>query len=134
VDPSAALRSRAFLGLLLLAAVAGGVVSLAGWAFLVAVHELQDGVFTDLPDALGFDGAPVWWPLPLLAVGGVITALAIVRLPGNGGHVPAMGLAGGTTRPVELPGIALAALASLGFGAALGPEAPLIAIGGGLAV
>ena len=36
--------------------------------------------------------------------------------------------------PIELPGIALAALATLAFGAVLGPEAPLIALGGGLAV
>src|SRR5688500_20376276 len=32
----------------------------------------------------------------------------------------------------DLPGIILAALATLGLGAVLGPEAPLIAIGGGL--
>ena len=34
----------------------------------------------------------------------------------------------------ELPGILLAALASLGLGAVIGPEAPLIALGGGIAV
>ena len=36
---------------------------------------------------------------------------------------------GSPTLPIELPGVALAALA---FGAVLGPEAPLIAIGRGL--
>ncbi len=40
----------------------------------------------------------------------------------------------GPPRPAELPGIALAALATLGLGAVLGPEAPLIALGAGLAV
>ena len=35
--------------------------------------------------------------------------------------------------PVQLPGIALAALVTLSLGAVLGPEAPLIALGGGLA-
>lgn len=40
----------------------------------------------------------------------------------------------GAPAAAELPGIALAALASLGVGAVLGPEAPLIALGGGLAV
>jgi H+/Cl- antiporter ClcA len=60
--------------------------------------------------------------------------LAITRLPGNGGHVPAEGLGAGGTAPVELPGVILAALASLVLGAVLGPEAPLIALGGGLAV
>jgi H+/Cl- antiporter ClcA len=39
---------------------------------------------------------------------------------------------GGPPAGHELPGIALAALASLSLGAVLGPEAPLIAIGGGL--
>ncbi len=37
-------------------------------------------------------------------------------------------------RPVELPGVLLAALATLCLGAVLGPEAPLIALGAGLAV
>jgi H+/Cl- antiporter ClcA len=133
-DPGAVLRSRAFLGLLLAAAVIGAVVSVVGWGFLELVHYLQDWVFDDLPDGLGFDGAPVWWPLPVLAVAGALTALVIVRLPGNGGHVPAHGLSAGATAPVDLPGVALAALAALGLGAVLGPEAPLIAIGGGLAV
>jgi H+/Cl- antiporter ClcA len=109
-------------------------VSLVGWAFLVVVNDLQDAVFDDLPDALGFDGAPVWWPLPVLAVAGAITALAITRLPGTGGHVPANGLSAGATTPIELPGVVLAALASIGLGAVVGPEAPLIAIGGGLAL
>ena len=36
--------------------------------------------------------------------------------------------------PRELPGIALAAVVSLGLGAVIGPEAPLIALGGGLAL
>ena len=40
---------------------------------------------------------------------------------------------GGVATPPELPGIVLAALATLGFGAVLGPEAPLIALGGGVA-
>ena len=133
-DPGEVLRSRAFYGFLGAAAVVGAIVSLAGWAFLVLVHHLQDAIYDDLPEALGFDGAPVWWALPALAVGGVITALAITRLPGNGGHVPAEGLNPGSPRPIELPGVMLAAFASLGFGAVLGPEAPLIALGGGLAI
>jgi H+/Cl- antiporter ClcA len=36
--------------------------------------------------------------------------------------------------PAELPGIFLAAVASIGLGAVVGPEAPLIALGGGMAV
>jgi len=116
------------------AAVVGVVVSFASWGFLELVHQIQEFVFTDLPDHLGFDAVPEWWPLPVLALAGLPVAFAIVRLPGNGGHVPANGLQAGATAPIELPGIVLAALATIGLGLVLGPEAPLIALGGGLAV
>ena len=48
--------------------------------------------------------------------------------------MPAEGIAasGSPTRPIELPGVVLAAFATLGLGLVLGPEAPLIAIGMGL--
>ena len=55
-------------------------------------------------------------------------------MPGTGGHAPADGFkAGGVIASSELPGIALAALATLASGPSSGPEAPLIALGGGLA-
>lgn len=134
-DPSSTLRSTGFVVLLLLAAVVGLVVSFAAWGFLELVHQIQTGVFTDLPRDLGYHhGAPLWWSLPVLAIAGAVAAVAIVRLPGQGGHVPAEGLKTGTTEPVELPGVILAALATLGLGLVLGPEAPLIALGGGLGI
>ena len=73
--------------------------------------------------------------MPWLVLCGLLTGLTIQYLPGNGGHSPAFGFkAGGGVAPDrELPGIILAALATLSLGAVLGPEAPLIAIGGGLA-
>ena len=63
-----------------------------------------------------------------------MTALAVERLPGRGGHVPAHGLqVGGTPiQPIDLPGVILAALASVGLGLVVGPEAPLLALGAGL--
>ena len=124
VDPGSLIRSRQYRVLLLFAAAIGIVVSLASWGFLELVHVIQVGVYTDLPDHLGYDSAPWWWPLPWLALAGVLTAFAIVRLPGSGGHVPADGLktSGGPTQPVELPGVALAALATLGLGLVLGPK------------
>ena len=91
-------------------------------------------MFSDLPDALGYSTMPNWWPIPVLVLAGFPVAFAIVKLPGAGGHVPAHGLQMGSTQPVEVPGVALAAFATLGLGLVLGPEAPLIAIGGGLAV
>ncbi|MBA3866950.1 MAG: chloride channel protein, partial [Solirubrobacterales bacterium] len=72
----------------------------------------------------------------MLALAGLLAAFAIVRLPGNGGHVPAEGLkiGGAPVEPIELPGILLAAFATISLGVVLGPEAPLIAMGTGLGV
>jgi H+/Cl- antiporter ClcA len=131
-DPSSIIRSRQFPVLLVLAAIVGVVTSLVAWGFLELIYQIQQGVYTHLPKELGFDGTPEWWPLPVLAIAGVVTALAIMRLPGTGGHIPAEGLNPAPTQPIELPGVVLAALASIGLGAVVGPEAPLIALGGGL--
>jgi H+/Cl- antiporter ClcA len=116
-----------------LAAVFGVPVSAASYLFLVAANKLQKWLYTMLPGQLGFHGVPAWWPFPLLLLGGLAVAAAIKYLPGTGGHKPADGLkVGGLASARELPGIALAALITLGTGAVLGPEAPLIALGGGL--
>ncbi|MEA2306051.1 MAG: hypothetical protein QOH43_3331 [Solirubrobacteraceae bacterium] len=134
-DPAALLRTGAYLKLLVLAAIIGVPVSAAAYGFLKLVDELQELVFTRLPDGLGFAHAPMWWPLPILAVGGLLTALAIDRLPGTGGHSPADGFKpAGALPPIELPGVLLAAVATLGFGVVLGPEGPLILMGSGLGV
>ena len=125
--------TKAFAVLLLLAAVVGLVVSFAAWGFLELVYQIQVGVWDDLPGQVGYDdGAPLWWGIAVLGLAGVIVAFAIERLPGNGGHVPAEGLKTEVTQPVELPGVMLAAVATIGLGVVLGPEAPLIALGGGL--
>lgn len=133
-DPKAMLRSRSYLMLLALAAVIGVPVSAVAYGFLALVSYLQKVIFVHLPHGLGFSSEPVWWPLPVLAVGGVLTALAIRYLPGRGGPSPAGGfkMHGPPTRE-QLPGVIAAALATLIFGAALGPEMPLILLGGGLA-
>jgi chloride channel protein, CIC family len=133
-DPGAILRSRGFKALLVFAAVIGVVVSFLSWAFLELVHLIQVGVFDKLPDALGFDSVPSWWSIPWLVLAGLVVAFAVVKLPGNGGHIPAEGLAMGSSEPNIVPGVALAALATLGLGAVLGPEAPLITMGAGIAV
>jgi hypothetical protein len=59
-DPMSVIRSRRFV-LLLVAAIGGLVVSFAAWGFLELVHQIQVGVFTDLPKDVGYDnGAPPW--------------------------------------------------------------------------
>jgi H+/Cl- antiporter ClcA len=132
-DPFALLRSRGYVALLILAAIIGVPVSAVAYGFLKLIDVLQTWLFTDLPKELGFHGAPPWWPLPLLAVAGLLVALTIRYLPGTGGHSPADGFkAAGAPAAIELPGVVLAALATLSLGVVLGPEAPLIALGGGL--
>jgi H+/Cl- antiporter ClcA len=134
-DPLAALQTRAYTKLLVLAAIIGVPIAAAAFFFLKLIELMQGWLFTDVPEGLGFDTTPVWWPLPLLAIAGVLVAATIQYLPGTAGHSPADGFkAGGAVMPIDLPGIALASLATLAFGVVLGPEAPLIAIGGGLAV
>jgi H+/Cl- antiporter ClcA len=134
-DPRALLRSRSYLQLLILAAVLGVPVSAGAYGFLKLVDYLQQEIFTHLPHGLGFSAAPVWWPLPVLAVGGILAGLAMRYLPGNGGASPADGFkVHGPPTPAQFPGVFLAALATLICGAVLGPEAPLIAMGGGLVV
>jgi H+/Cl- antiporter ClcA len=130
------LRSRQYRVLLVFAALIGVVVSFAAWGFLELIHGLQQWVFDDLPGELGFETVPSWWPLPVLGLAGAVVAVAVVRLPGRGGHEPSEGLktGGPPTRPIELPGILLAALATIALGFVLGPEGPLIALGAGLAI
>ena len=135
LDPLAVIRSKQYIGLLVLAAILGIPLSAIAYGFLALVLTIQSYVFTDLPNQILGAPAPAWWPLPWLVLSGVLTALTIRYLPGNGGHSPAFGLqtGGGPPSGRELGGVVLAALATLGLGAVLGPEAPLIAIAGGLA-
>ena len=136
-DVAALLRTRRYLVLLLVSAALGVPIAAAAYWFLYLVSELQKWFFqpAELPHWLGFHDVPVWWPLPLLFLCGLLTALAVRFLPGHGGHSPADGFhAGGGPSPAQLPGVILAALATLGFGAVLGPEAPTIALGSGLAI
>jgi H+/Cl- antiporter ClcA len=133
-DPLALLRSRSYLQLLVVAAIIGAPISAVAYFFLALVGKLQKWIFTDLPSGLGFHGEPLWWPIPPLVLAGLLVGLAIRYLPGTGGHSPADGFKAGAPPPlpIELPGVFFAALATLSLGAVLGPEAPLIALGGGL--
>ncbi len=134
-DPVAVIRSRPYLTALVLAAILGIPISIVAYGFLALVSQIQQYLFQDLPGHI-FDGAaPAWWPVPWLVLSGLLTALTIQYLPGNAGHSPAFGFqtGGGPPSGIELIGVFLAALTTLSLGAVLGPEAPLIAIGGGLA-
>ena len=133
-DPLALLRSKSYLVLLALAAIIGVPVSVVAYFFLALVGKLQSWIFTSLPKELGFHAEPLWWPILPLVLAGVLVALTLKYLPGTGGHSPADGFkaGGGPPSAIELPGIVLAAFATLSLGVVLGPEGPLIALGAGL--
>jgi len=135
LDPVSVVRSRAYVSALVLAGLLGVPISAVAYGFLALVSWLQGYLFDDLPGSLFEGGSPAWWPVPWLTLCGLLVALTLTYLPGPGGHSPALGFQMGGGPPVDrhLPGVVLASLATLSLGAVLGPEAPLIAIGGGLA-
>ena len=134
-DPLAILRTRSYQVLLVLGGVLGVPVAVVAYFFLQGVARLQTEIYKNLPISLGFHGAPIWWPLPWLALCGALVAISVVYLPGTSGHEPSEGLnTGGPVDPVNLFGVVAAAFATLSLGAVLGPEAPLIAIGSGMGV
>jgi H+/Cl- antiporter ClcA len=110
-----------------LAAVVGVLASLAAVVFMAAQSQLQKALWTTLPDRLGWSSAPWFWVLGMLLIGAAIT-WAACRLPGHGGHHPLDDMAFNIT-PRMITSVVLAALATLAFGAVLGPEAPVMAIG-----
>src|SRR5437763_923484 len=133
-NPADLLRNRRYLALLVLSAALGVVVSFAAYWFLKVIAEVNAWTFTDLPHGLSLDPVPTWWPIVPLGVAGLAVGFIVRAAPGGGGEVPIEGFKpGGVTPPGHLLGIALAALASIGLGAVVGPEGPLIALGGGLA-
>jgi len=122
--------SKDMTRLLGLAVVVGIVAAIGATAFLWLVHELQTLVFSSLPGAMGYASAPWWWAAILLLVGATLVAIA-QRLRGHTGSGPLTGFH--FDNPLQIvPSILLAAIASLVFGIALGPEAPLIVLGSAL--
>jgi chloride channel protein, CIC family len=120
--------SRAYLRTLAFAALLGVPVAFAAVLFQTALHDLIHLVWEVVPNWLGWSQPPGWYVVLVPGIAGILVAAA-VRLPGHGGHTPLEGLGMGVIHPLDLGSILLAALAGLGLGLVLGPEAPLIALG-----
>ncbi|MFC7248002.1 chloride channel protein [Catellatospora aurea] len=129
------IRHPEYLRVLGIAGLVGVPVSLIAFGFLAVLHAAEHQVWHTIPQALtGGDQPPWWWPLPMLALAGLGVGAVARWAPGRGGHTPVDGLGGPPPSASELPWVLVAALISLPLGAVLGPEAPLIAGGGGLAL
>ena len=75
---------------------------------------------------IGMTSAPWYFVLGLPVVGALIVLFARTVLPGDGGHRPLMGLSSKPTAISHGPGVALAALGTLGFGPVLVPRRPCL--------
>jgi len=124
------LGGTTYLQLVGLGAVIGVPAALVAALFLAFVHDLEHWLWTDLPDRLGHSAPPWYLVIGLPLAGALVVLAARLFLPGDGGISPLIGLQGEKPLPIShAPGIALAALGTLSFGAVLGPEMPLIALG-----
>jgi len=129
-----AISAVAYLRLIGLAAAIGIPAAFLAALFLSVVHWLESWLWNDLPALLGFSVAP-WFLLIGLPVAGALIVLAARRLlPGDGGAPPLRGIEAGATPPRNIPSVIIAALGTLPFGAILGPEMPVIALGSSVGV
>jgi H+/Cl- antiporter ClcA len=123
------LGGAGYLKLVLLGGAIGIPAALVAALFLALVNDLHHWLWTDLPDRLGHSSPPWYLVVALPVVGACIVIVARRFLPGDGGHTPLHGLSATPTPVSHGPSVALAALGTLAFGAVLGPEMPLIALG-----
>jgi H+/Cl- antiporter ClcA len=123
-----------YLRLMLIGVLVGVPTAVVAALFQAVVHDVEHWLWTDLPSHLGHTSAPWYLVLALPVIGAFVVLAARRLLPGDGGHTPLQGIGGGAVPPINAPGIALAALGSLAFGAVLGPEAPLVALGAATAL
>jgi H+/Cl- antiporter ClcA len=125
----AELGAWAYLRLVVLGGVIGIPAALVASVFLAFVHDLEHWLWHDLPSALGESSPPWYLVIGLPVVGACVVVVARRFLPGDGGHEPLHGFGGKPPLLSYAPGVALAAIGTLSFGAVLGPEGPLIALG-----
>ena len=131
---SSSATAIAYLRVVALAALIGIPAAVVAALFLGLIHALENWLWEELPAALGYAAPPWFLILSLPVAGAVLVIAARALLPGDGGHSPIEGLKAGETPLTHVPGVVLAAVGSLAFGAVLGPEMPVIALGSAVGV
>jgi H+/Cl- antiporter ClcA len=124
----------AYLRLIGVGAAIGIPAALVAALFLALVHKAEDWLWHDLPDTLGYSSPPWFLVIGLPVAGAVVVLAARALLPGDGGHRPIEGMSAAPLPVRYVPSVALAAIGTLGFGAVLGPEAPVVALGSAVGV
>ncbi|HEX4520647.1 MAG TPA: chloride channel protein [Gaiellaceae bacterium] len=127
--PDAGPSGPEYLRLVGFAALIGIPAAVVAALFLAFVHDGQHWLWADLPARLGHSSPPWYLVIGLPVVGAAIVVAARLLLPGDGGHSPINGIDASPTPFSHGPGVAVAATGTLMFGAVLGPEGPLIALG-----
>lgn len=113
--------------LLLLSVLVGLLAAAGAVVFVWAEHHVEHLLWHVVPEAAGWSEPAGWWVVAVLVLGALLV-FAALRLPGAGGHRPLDGFRL-DIGPSAIGSVLLASLASLAFGAVLGPEAPLMALG-----
>ena len=119
---------REYVRILVIAALLGVPVAFAAVAFMSLSHWLTTLVWTTIPNDAQWTAPPSWYVVAVPAAAGLLVAMAL-RLPGHGGEPAVAGIGLHPLSPAQLLSALLAALAALGLGLVLGPEAPLTALG-----
>lgn len=129
-EPELAAPTVRSLLLLSVPAVLIGIISaLTLWLVDEVAGVIDDGVWKNLPAALGVDPSSGWWIFVILTVTGLAVGLTVWLVPGHAG--PDSATTELVTAPLRIgivPSLALAAVLGLAGGVSLGPENPIIAI------
>jgi H+/Cl- antiporter ClcA len=121
--------ARALLALAAPAAVIGVGASLLLLVVSELADQLQDVLWDDWPDAMGFDGSSDGWIVFMLTLVGFAVGLAVWKLPGHAGPDPAtQSLVSAPLAPAVLPSLVVVTILGLAGGVSLGPENPITAI------
>ncbi|NNC12156.1 ion channel protein [Planctomonas sp. JC2975] len=116
----------------LLIGIASAVVL---WLLDLVSGWLESAIWDGLPHAIGITSDNPWWILVVLTFTGFAVGLVVWLVPGHGGPDSATTGLSSPPPPIgTLPSIGIVVLISLAGGVSLGPENPIIAINGALAV